>query len=78
MNRRDIEEHIDGQLALLCVDRYDGDATEPMSRTELARALGISRDHLRLMELELRKKLKCHPGIWEAVTIAYRTPPVVE
>jgi DNA-directed RNA polymerase sigma subunit (sigma70/sigma32) len=78
MNRRDIEEHIDGQLALLCVDRYDGDATEPMSRTELAKALGVSRDHVRLMELELYNKLKCHPGIWEAVTSVYRTPPVIE
>jgi hypothetical protein len=78
MDKKDIEAHIDGKLALLCIDHYDGGATKPMSQKELADELGISKGKLKLIEMEIYEKLRKNPSAWEAVSMMYRTPPVVE
>jgi hypothetical protein len=73
MTRDDINNHVDGMLTLLILDRSGEGNPEPMSRRELAKAIGLTSDELGLIEKDIFCKLRHHPLIWEAVTSGYRS-----
>ena len=78
MKPQDIEDHIDGKLALLMIDNYEMGATKPMTRAELANAIGMSDQELSYLERDIKAKARLNPSAWEAITLLYRTPTVIE